>query len=662
MLTASRFRSKLLLGAYALVVASLSACSSGSNDDRASQRRPIDAYCPFVSNPQSFSNAMTVTGNAKYEYRIDGNGVIPNGTNAIVPSTVANGTTYSFTINSVPYSFTCTTNCTLISVVKQIVDGFSSNPIRGHGVSAVGFYRPSTTGAITIANLVNLNLVDARPIRFAEVRATNSSGGIIQCAETDASGNFSMSLPADGQRFTVSVLSRSANATNSGYIMNNPTDNQPYALNQTVETTSGTALNFRAPATGSLEGGAFNILDQIANSQAYLRTTTASCGSSFTGCQTFSVAPIVFTYWTPGLSPGVYYGVSGGISYYLNGNRELYILGGVNGDTTASDMDHFDNSVIIHEYGHFLEDQYGKPNSPGGSHNGDAIIDPRLAWGEGWANFFQAAVTGIPYYRDTKGYVNCGSGCSAVVSFNEPLESGTAYTMHDNPSVLGEGNFREFSVSRLLWAVRKASASGFAEIWSALNGTTSMRTASDSYKSISRLHVVQANSTGSGKTSWTTPQTNEKQQPNFTDYATRLVVSSSCSPTTVAMAIKKASGDNGSFSTSDQFNNNDFFYYEHGGGTLAVSVDWGGGDAADLDLYIYKPGYSFGDSDSSSMAASDARESSAASGNASVAPNLPAGAYMINVMAYTGLYYSLGTKNTTYSVKINGQTACPSAN
>ena len=38
----------------------------------------------------------------------------------------------------------------------------------------------------------------AQPIRYAEVRVTDSSGNIAQCAETDGSGNFSFSLPQSG--------------------------------------------------------------------------------------------------------------------------------------------------------------------------------------------------------------------------------------------------------------------------------------------------------------------------------------------------------------------------------------------------------------------------------------------------------------------------------
>jgi hypothetical protein len=657
------FRS-VSVSAALLSSALLAACAPGQ-DDSASKKRAMAAYCPYVTSPRVHSNPMTVTGTAKYDYRIDGNGIIPNGTNAIVPTVPANGATtvFTLTINGTPRTSTCSSPCTLVKAVRGLVTDTPTGTIAAHGQSAVGYYRTSGSAAITLTGLSsNLSLVDARPIRYAEVRATSPSGEIMQCAETDANGNFSLSLPNDGAQYSVSVLSRSSNSSNTAYVMNNPTDNEPYVLTKTIQSTSGGSLTFRALATGSLEGGAFNIMDQIANAQSYIRTTTAGCDQAgmtnyYVGCQPFTVAPMVYTYWSPGISPGAYYGISGPISFYLNGDRELYILGGQNGDTTASDMDHFDNSVIIHEYGHFIEDQYGRPNSPGGSHNGNAIIDPRLAWGEGWANYFQAAVTGVPFYRDTKGYINCGTGCSAVVAFNEPLESGTTYTMHDQASLMGEGNFREFSVSRVLWNITK-NVSGFSEIWTVMNGTNGMRSVSDTYKSIGRFHVIHS---AISTSTWTAAQNAEKQRPNFTDYATRVSTTPGCSPASTAMAINVTAGDDGSFADSDQFNNNDFYFYNHPGGPLSISVDWGGGDQADLDLYLYKTGYTFGDSSSESMAAKDDTESVLSSGSAYISTNLNAGTYMINVMAYTGLYNSIGTKNTTYTLKIGGQVACPSA-
>ena len=43
----------------------------------------------------------------------------------------------------------------------------------------------------------------AQPIRYAEVRVVNSSGQVVQCDETDATGNFSFNLPTGNDTFTV---------------------------------------------------------------------------------------------------------------------------------------------------------------------------------------------------------------------------------------------------------------------------------------------------------------------------------------------------------------------------------------------------------------------------------------------------------------------------
>lgn len=661
----NRFSKILNLGAMALSLATLSACGTHI-DDSSSNKQPVAAYCPYVTSPRSFTSSMTVTGTARYQYRIDGNGMVPDGTNAFKPVTVGTSPiTTSLRINNVPVSSLCSSDCTLTNIVQKLVTDINNTSglggVKAHGLSAVGLYRPSGAGAMAVTNLSNLAFIDANPIRYAEVRVTNAAGDIVQCAETNASGQFSLSLPNDGAAYRVSVLARSSNASNTAYVMNNPTDNQPYALTQTVQSTSGAALNFLAMATGTLEGAAFNILDQIAKTQEYLRAQTANCnnvGSAnyFQGCRPFTVAPMVYAYWTPGIAPGTFFGSNSGASFYLNGERELYILGGKNGDTTVSDMDHFDNTIIIHEYGHFIEDQYGRPDSPGGTHNGRYIIDPRLAWSEGWANYLQATVTGIPYYRDTSGYVatGCGTDCSESLGFMEPLQADTRWVMHDLASDDGEGNFREFSISRILWAVTR-STSPFAEVWSAIAGNNGMRYNNNEFNSVSSFHVARISNANA--TNWTTALSNEKHRPNLTDYTTPLTVSASCSPATVAMPITKESRDTGSFATADQFHSNDFYVYQHTGGALSVQLAWSGSDAADLDLYVYKPNYVFGDS--TTMAGKDDSQSNSTSGAASVSGNLAAGTYLINVMGYTGIYGTLGVRNTTYSLSINGVRACP---
>ena len=558
----------------------LSACSEEPEGSGSNGSKPVAPYCNTKATFASDS-PITVTGTAKFEYRIKGNGPV------------------------------------------------TTNP---------------------------------EPIKYAEVRVTDSSGNIIQCSETDENGEFSFPLPGNGAAYTVSVLSRSNNEHNTAYILNNPTDNKEYELSKTITASGSPHVDLLAKATGDLKGGAFNILDQIYKAQKFLREETKDCDQSgsptyYPDCVPFTTAPVANIYWSPGVSPGIYVGVDGPISFYLSGTNSLYILGGENGDTQYSDMDHFDNSVIIHEYAHFIEDIFGKPDSPGGSHDADSIIDPRLAWSEGFANYFQAAVLGIDYYLDTSGHVGCGTNCKSEIKLK--LDPNPSDTYNDKPREDGEGNFREFSVARLLYDVTKnGGASQFSEIWTILRGPSNgFYGISDRFKSIGRFHVIQRSL--SGDSSWSTLRTTEKQTGNLANFATPLKVCDG--DPSQHMAIMRCSGDSGSFSTSNLLRNNDFFVYDHPGGPLSVSLTWRTWQTyhkADLDLYIYKEGYYFGDS--STMAAKSDTASDSNSGSESINTVLPAGTYMINVMAYTGIYQTPNvTHDTSYKLQLNGTYYCP---
>jgi hypothetical protein len=57
-----------------------------------------------------------------------------------------------------------------------------------------------------------------------------------------------------------------------------------------------------------------------------------------------------------------------------------------------SDPDEWDDVVIIHEWGHFIDDRRGCNDNPGGSHNFSGTFDRRLAFGEGFPNYYQSVV------------------------------------------------------------------------------------------------------------------------------------------------------------------------------------------------------------------------------------------------------------------------------
>lgn len=135
---------------------------------------------------------------------------------------------------------------------------------------------------------------------------------------------------------------------------------------------------------------------------------------------------------------------------YINGRR-------------GEDSDEFDDHVIAHEYGHFLMASFSRESSPGGSHGFGERLDPRLAWSEGWGNFFAGATTGVPGYIDT-GVVRGRQG--VLVSFD---------VEQDVPRGDRPGIWSEHSVSSLLWdwfddAAEETDsvALGFGPLWRGL--------------------------------------------------------------------------------------------------------------------------------------------------------------------------------------------------
>lgn len=687
---------------FALVIVAvfMAGCAQNSSTQLAS--RSVDAYCPYLPS-KVFASPVTVSGSAVYEYRLNGNGVASDGGVLLTIDAFLTpaARSYSLTVNSRTYTVTSDLAQTsaqqdVVAKLKALINTDAAAGLYAYGVAQLTVTQPGVPGSPSVTGLSRMTIAStnptARPIRLAEIAVKASSGEIVQCAETAADGTYSFQLPLNSGDYTIEIRARAANSRSNAYILNDPTNNLQHSISATVGSASSTSGVFiRAPVRGTLTGGAFNILDQLLNAQDYLRTQTANCDQAsdrnfFTGCVPFVSAPLVKVYWTPGLSPSIYINSTGSISYYVNTRRELFLQGGQNGNVTSSDMDHFDNSVIIHEYAHFIEDVFGKPDSPGGSHNGDSIIDPRLAWGEGWANFFQAAVTGDPVYRDTYGTPDCTSACAGTY-FNESVDPvGVPPNDAPTPGALGEGNFREFSITRMLWDVIKPTGgvSRFAEIWRAIVVAGSgLKSVDDPFKTVGRFHQIQTSLAGTG--TWSAIRLNEEQIPGFSVYATPFTLGGSCATSPVDMKQARSPGDNGSFATSDQYRNNDFYRYDHPGGnfTLELFYSKDPSNPSDLDFYLYRPKYIFGRASDMLMSSAFAGDGCPASGSSSDVNNgfraqngcpspptglsstygyerstvaLAAGTYMINVQADTTRGAGAATK---YVLMLNGQVICP---
>lgn len=482
-------------------------------------------------------------------------------------------------------------------------------------------YRPIntvTTGQGTIRGLSGDPVIDT--ISDAEMMILNSAGEIIQCGTTNDDGSFQVSVPRGSGDITVKILSRAFNSKIKASVLEDQTSNSPYSLQKTI-TVGNDPINLgdflalaRMSQSSKMEGAAFNIFKSIFKANDYIRTQTAN---------TAWVAEKVTIYWKAGFNPYSYFGYPDSLlSFYKPGERKLYILGGYNGNVSSADTDHFDPAVILHEYGHFLEDIYGKTDSPGGYHNGDAVIDPRLAWSEGFANFFQGAVLNKSYYLDTAGFCN------------DSLESGSCsqnvyITLNDDAAVAsfdrmpagttdGEGNFREISISRTLYKIiSPVSASHplgagipFKEIWNIFSdGTAGYHAAAQAFRSSVLLNKnidqVISSAYSSKVTYWNNIITNEKQSKTNKHYSNTFneQALSSCAQTILAPVQDKtvcAGSYCPYYKRSNQFKSNDFYRVDvtqadiDSSAVISMSyTQTNGSYPVDLDLYLYKQDYSY---------------------------------------------------------------------
>jgi hypothetical protein len=159
--------------------------------------------------------------------------------------------------------------------------------------------------------------------------------------------------------------------------------------------------------------------------------------------------PRVEIRWDTAYAGGTYFRQSEGVAF-INGRR-------------GRDSDEYDDHIIAHEYGHFLMASFSRESSPGGNHSFGERLDPRLAWSEGWSNFFAGATTGSPRYIDT-GVVRGRQGVLLSVDLEEDAPAG------DRPGI-----WSEHSVASLLWDWFDDGAEegdpvalGFVPLWASL--------------------------------------------------------------------------------------------------------------------------------------------------------------------------------------------------
>ena len=552
----------------------------------------------------------------------------------------------------------CTTNTVYTSPVT--ITGTASFFKRGLNVSTLA----TEVTQITLSGPISTAL----PIKFAEVRVLDSAGAITQCGVTNSVGALkaidgvsNLNISNAPGSYTVQVLSRGnhAMAVTGGKpafqfytsVKSDIYANAVYTLAQTVTssgsgTVSANALTAfaRESESAQVNGGAFNIYNDLITTYEYLAQNTSLSNLSCLNSK-------LNVYWKIGFNPAQYAYPSSDpatlstLSFYVRGQNELYINGGKLGNITSEDTDHFDDAVIIHELGHHLEYSCGAMDSPGGTHYGLYRIDPRLAWSEGFGNFFGAHIirnntaalnpdlpnqltttNGWLYYLDTTGYTDgpvTTGGEYIRIKLTKPgnnpesfsTSSGTRYyDKVDSIANPGEGHFRETSISRSLFKTTNSCTSGctgvnyFSKMWSAFEKftTTGMGNALYPFRSSARFYSRLANVFGAMPAGIDSIlDTDEAQQREtstaFTvggyqvhiPYGIKLVAGLTCS---LKIQPRSDSGLNSNFQ-SDQRYSNHFYTLDLSSLTgvtdIRLNVTKIAGTTVDIDSILYKENYNY---------------------------------------------------------------------
>jgi hypothetical protein len=257
------------------------------------------------------------------------------------------------------------------------------------------------------------------PIRSARVEVLDrSTQAIVSVSETDERGHFRVVAPPASD-LVVRVASRLR--TMDLRVADNTMGGVLYTIAADIDTRA--APSSLLLADRSRVSGAFNILETIQR------------GNEAVDLADPRFTPDALTvYWSVSNAPrgGDPREGSVGTTYFNASENIAYVLG-----DRQTDSDEFDDDVVLHEYAHMLASRFSRDDSPGGAHSIGDMLDPRVAWSEGFANFFSAAVRSDRIYRDASG-VNGTRVLRFDLEENVPA--------NDHP-----GYWSETSVHSLLW-------------------------------------------------------------------------------------------------------------------------------------------------------------------------------------------------------------------
>ena len=265
---------------------------------------------------------------------------------------------------------------------------------------------------------LNFNNIDIRPMRAVTVQLIDNAGAILDSTVSGNDGSYSFANVDSNTQVRIRVRAELKRTGSPGWdveVRDNTSDitsplgSRPLYVVEfgsfNTGSTNTSDADFVATTgwntqtrtyTGTRAAAPFAILDAIYDGM--LLVLTADANASFAPMDAFWSINNTLT------SPSNIDAGELSSSFYRSDLDSLFLLGDANTDT-----EEFDDHVSVHEWGHYFEDNFSRSDSIGGAHSLGQSIDPRLAFGEGWATALAAMALDEPQYCDT-GVVGTSSG------------------------------------------------------------------------------------------------------------------------------------------------------------------------------------------------------------------------------------------------------------
>ena len=311
----------------------------------------------------------------------------------------------------------------LLTLVTLLLGACGGGSDGGNGSG--GFNEPEPPAVVTVSgrlsyefvppNLscagLNFSAIEERPIRGATVVLLNETGGEMARMPSTDIGTYAFAGVAPNTSVRIRVLAELKHSSRASWdveVRDNvdtsptppPMGNRPKYSIESSLFDSGSAGASRDLLAETGWGGSsytdpraaapFAILDTIYTGTQFL--LAADPDLLLVPLDVFwSVNNTVDITGPPNANTGEL-----GTSYYLNGEDSIFLTG----DAT-SDTDEFDDHVVGHEWGHFLDDTIFRTDHLGGPHSLGDRLDSRLAWGEGWPTALAAMFLNDPVYCET---------------------------------------------------------------------------------------------------------------------------------------------------------------------------------------------------------------------------------------------------------------------